>query len=129
MKETALGHIIKTDYRDFGGDLDPGLMQCQQGPHRNEIVRSENRGKFSGRSFDQFFRRIVPAVRCPRSVCGRTGFKSGRLQLGQPSFSSELRASIWLVAEGSGNSGVAARNQGAGGQPGTTNMVHTKRRE
>ena len=38
MKEPALGHIIKTDYRDFSGDLDSGLMQRQQGPHLNQIA-------------------------------------------------------------------------------------------
>ena len=38
MKETALGHVIKTDYRDFSGDLDPGVMQRKKSPHRNQIV-------------------------------------------------------------------------------------------
>src|ERR1700740_3684278 len=110
MKETTLGHIIKTDYRNFFGNLNPGLVQREKGAHRNQIVRGENCRKFSG-GFDQFFGRIVTAIGCPWSVSGRPGLKSGSMQLSKPTFFSELRTSIRLLAEESGNPGVAEGNQ------------------
>src|SRR5580700_1400108 len=129
MKETALGHVIKTDHRDFSWDLDPRVMQRKKSPHRNQIVRGENCRKLSSRGLDQFLGRIVTAVGCPESVSGRTGLKSGSMQLGKPSFSSKLRTSIRLVAKEPGNSSVAKGNQVTCRQPGTANMVDAKRRE
>jgi hypothetical protein len=73
MKDTALGRIVESDHRAFPAGLDPGLKKRKKSAHRNPIVRGENCGRLSGRSFNghsDTIRMVISLFRCPYFLQG-----------------------------------------------------------